>query len=159
MDFTIDKHRLDEACIKQAEMAGELSQRMAPARQALAEAKNAVGLAKAEAANHIRLHPEMYDIGKVTDSSVADAMLMQDSVQEAQAAVVQAQYIVDVLDAGREALNDRKYAVRDLVELWRADYYADTPMPGAGRTADQRDANHAEVAERSQRRRVRPEGE
>ncbi len=122
--FSIDIRELDVEWLEQPKMVGECSKRLAVAKRYLEAARNALELCKARAARAIRQNPKKYELSKVTDETVKEAVIIQKSVWSATEEVTKWRYRVDVLTGALNALEHRKRALENLVDLHGRDYFS-----------------------------------
>ena len=122
--FDVDKNRLDDEWIDQPRRYFNWAVQLEDARDSLEEAKAEFDVVKSEVDLAIRTNPDDYDLPKVTDKSVAAALITQPEYKEAQQAVFDAKYRVGVIQAAVTALDHRKRALEKLVDLHGQKYFA-----------------------------------
>jgi len=118
----IDPERLDEAWLEQAPMYLGYARAMAGARQDVDRARRSLVLITAQCEQAIRKNPEDFGISKVTEGAIKAALVLDGTVGEAEAEVLKLTYKVNVLTAILTALDHRKKALSDLVQLHIAQY-------------------------------------
>lgn len=119
----IDKFNLDEEWIGQPGLYFEWSEKLADARRSLDIAKSRADITAAETSTRIRSR-EAVKKSKVTEPLIK-AMIEQDrDNQEAQMAVIRAKHRVDVLSGMVTALDHRKKALENIVQLDGRQYFA-----------------------------------
>lgn len=119
-----DINRLDEEWVVQPALYHTWAVKLAKARRNLDRAEAELKLTKATVGKDIRKDPDSYGVDKVTETSVADAVLISKKVQEIQNRVIEYQFRVNVLLAMVTALDHRKRALEDLVTLQGRDYFS-----------------------------------
>lgn len=120
----IDEDRLDLECLRQPKRYYKYATMLADAQQVLAEAKAELDITKADLANAIRNDPEEYEMTKVTEASVAAAVICQDEYGTALQIVHDAKHEVDVLQAAVVSLDHRKRMLQNLIALHGQNYFA-----------------------------------
>jgi hypothetical protein len=127
---TIDPNRLDEEWLVQPRMYFKYAKRLADARLAVEEKKNRMEAIAAEIGNDMRLDPSAFDMAKATEESVKGMILTQPLYKNAHAAWLKAKHEADILAAAVTALDHRKKALENLVELHGQAYYAEPTARG-----------------------------
>lgn len=125
----IDQERLDEEWIRQPKLALHWGEELAKARHKVSELKAALDVTTAELDKEIRAAPEEHELGKVTETTVANTVLLQPEHQKALRDLNKAKYELDMVQAVVNALGDKKYALQDLVQLWNQSYFATPKAP------------------------------
>lgn len=136
----IDKDRLDEEWVKQPFRFHRFAKRLANARKKWGEAKAHADVVEAEVAQAIRRDPTKFGIstGKPTDAAVKAMVTLHLKVRAAKQAEIDAEHLVDVLEAVVNALEHRKKALENLVYLHGRDYFS-APRERDGEAAKVRD--------------------
>ena len=130
----IDPLRLDEDWVQQPKLYLEYAGKLADARRDLDLAKNELELTRAELDADIRVDPSQYDFdGKPTEKAIDACILCQKRYKTANEEVIAAKHKVDVLAAFVTALDHRKRALENLVDLHGQGYFAE---PKAKRQQD-----------------------
>lgn len=124
----IDEHRLEKEWCEQAPLFHKYALLLAEARRKYDELKNELSVTAAELDNAIRADPDSFDIPKVTETGIKNAILQQDIYQKLIEQQIAAQHEVNVLDAMVRALEQRRSALKCLVELRISDYYAEPTL-------------------------------
>lgn len=134
-DFlSIDENALDEAWLQQASLMHQYSVKLANARLELDDAKNALELARAKVAKKVRRNPKAFGCdGRLTESFVTDAVLLNSEFIEAQERVGEAKHTVDIVNAAVTALDHKRKALESLVYLHGQNYFAEPRVKGVGR--------------------------
>lgn len=125
-ELSIDPSRLDYEWARQAMLHAKYSQAAASARKQAREAKEDFELLKAQLDTNIRSDPTKYlgDV-KLTENALANCIRVQDSVQEAQQDMIDAEYHADLMEKMVYSILQKRDALLHLVRLFLAEYYAD----------------------------------
>jgi len=158
----IDEHHLEHMRRDQPELLYAVSKRVAQLMSKRDTAKKMLKEVEAEVALEIRSQAAQAQ-EKVTDKGVEAETCIHRDVRTARDAVTEAEAEYNAWDALRESFKDRSYAIRDLIELWLANYYGADMERGVRRDmvkerADQvmhhRQQRYEEGQQRSQRPRM-----
>lgn len=128
-DITIDPDSLDVEWMEQPRLMIKYSRHAAQMRKALDEAKQNLDIAKAEADKSLRNHPEKYGLSKVTDTAVANQILIHPKYKEAYSEYLDAKYESDMAISAVVAFEQRKSALENLVRLHGQQYFAGPSLP------------------------------
>ena len=128
-DITIDPDALDVEWLSQPRLMLRYAQHLAKVRQRLDEAKQALDIAKAEADKDIRTNPGDYDIEKITEAVVANAILTEKRYKRAYTEYLETKYEVDMAQGAVNAFEHRKAALENLVKLYGMQWFAGPKMP------------------------------
>lgn len=132
--LNIDQHNLDKEWTEQPKLYLDFATALATARQEADQAKAELEIVDAELDKNIRLHPTRFDIdGKITENVVSNTILAHKSHTKAYQRLIAAKHEVAVLQAAVEALEHRKKALENLVQLWLASYFAEPRVKGETR--------------------------
>lgn len=126
---SIDETRLDKEWIGQAETFYDAAVELAHARSKVAEAKAALDVMMALCAKKIRKNPEKYDLMKVTESAVEEAILLTEDHTKALAKLNGAKYHQDLCQALVDALDHKKKALESLAYLHGQNYFSAPKEP------------------------------
>jgi len=141
-DIKIDTSALDLEWEDQPVLMMKYTQHAANMRKALDEANQALTIAKAEADRTIRENPAGYDITRVTEGAIASAILTYKPYIQAYNQYLSAKYEEDMAKGAVQAFNQRKEALENLVQLFRASYFAGPKVPRELKVErERRDAN------------------
>jgi len=122
----INQLRLDEEWVNQPKLYLEYAAKLADARRDLDLSKSELELTVAELDADIRADPEGHDIGeKVTENAIKNCIPTLKRYQVANNALIDAKHKVDVLQAFVNALDHRKRALENLVDLHGQSYFAE----------------------------------
>jgi len=144
----IDPMRLDEEWLKQPKLYFEWATKLADTRREQDNAKIQLDLAIAQTDSRIRRKPDQFGLPeKPTESAINAKVGLADSVQEAKQALLDAKHAVDVAQAAVTALEHRKRALTELVELHSSNYFAEPKLPRSSAASPQ--MGKADVLQRS----------
>jgi len=93
------------------------------------EIKNKIEYEEARLSAEIRANPERFGVERVTEGSIASAILIQESMIEIKRQYLEAKEAADRLGAFKETIQQRKVALENLVSLWIAKYWSDVKIP------------------------------
>jgi len=151
----IDRLKLDEEWLDQPRQMYEWSKRVADAQMSLDEARSHLDVTRAELDREVRSNPGDYGLVKVTEGSISAAIEEDPRCMKANSAVRKARHAVDVAKAAVAALEHRKRALTQLVELFVRDYYSGMPQGSTQSSGELRrpvtDAEKEDVRKRGQR--------
>lgn len=133
--FEIDVENLDEEWMMQPKVFLKYSLKSVDARETFERAKAKLDVVKAELDLMIRRDPATFDLEKITESAITNTILLQPEYKEAQEEVHAAQHAYNVLQATVQALDHRKRALENLVDLHGMQYFAEPQAGKAGRSA------------------------
>ena len=122
--FDIDRNRLDEEWFNQPKLYAETSDKLADARRDLNQREAEFDLISSELDIQIRDDPSHFGIPKMSEGAIKNCIVAQDKYQKAQKKVRIAKHRVDVLAGYCKALDHRKKALENAVELFLADYFS-----------------------------------
>lgn len=142
-DISVDPDELDVLWLDQPntyyKYADPLSEAMSERnrlKRLAKRRKDELETVKARVNFEIRQNPEEYDLPKVTDVTVAAAVLLTEDYREAyerymeaEEAADQAQYVVNKLDAAVGAVSEKKSALEQLARLAGMGYYSTPNEP------------------------------
>ena len=129
IDMNIDENALDFELLEQPSLMAKYSRELAEARRDRDLAKEALDLKKAEIDLDIRDNPANYNLEKVTVAAVESCILMEGEFQEAQKALRDTNFEVNVLQGVVSAIEHRKSALEHLVKLYGQNYFAGPSVP------------------------------
>lgn len=128
-DITIDEAALDVEWTIQPNLMMKYARHAANMRLEMDKAKEALELVKAEIDKDIRLHPEKYEIEKITDKVVENTIPMQSRYKGASNDYIQAKFESDLAYSVVKAIDARKDALENLVRLHGQQYFAGPKIP------------------------------
>jgi hypothetical protein len=123
-DPTIDELQLDTEWLKQPRLYYDWAIYYADAKRDLATQKQKLDVVKAELAREIRSDPVRYNLDKVTETTVPACVLEQLEYKDANRDYINAQHRADVLGAAVAALEHRRRALENLVDLHGQNYFS-----------------------------------
>ena len=157
-DILIDGEALDQEWLRQPSLVMQYSKHAAEKTRRLDEAKQNLDIAKAEADKRIRTNPEAYDIAKVTETVIANAILIEEGYKDAYDEFLVAKYESDMARAAVVAFEHKKAALENLVRLFGQQYFAGPSMPlQINREWEQKEIDKSvnkKIAEGMQRRKL-----
>lgn len=117
----IDPYNLDKEWQDQADNVLICMQALARARREFDKAKEAYELVVAEVDREIRETSDK----KPSEKAIESMVLLDERVQEAQAALIETRYNINMLEAARAGLDNKRDALTNLVKLHGMGYYAE----------------------------------
>lgn len=117
----IDPYNLDKEWEKQTEYTLACMEALADARKELDIQKENYELVVAEVDREIRESADK----KPVEKAIEGLVLMDPRVQEAKVELIEAKYNVNILEAARAGLENRRDALTNLVKLHGMGYYAE----------------------------------
>lgn len=152
--FDIDKNMLDDEWLNQPKRYFEWAVRLEDARADFEICKAEFDVVKSELDLAIRTNPDDYDLPKVTDKSIAAALITQQGYKDAQQDMFETKHRVGVLQAVVTALDHRKKALEKLVDLHGQKYFASPRASESSREA-MSDVEKGSVRRRGKKKRSR----
>lgn len=128
-DVSIDENALDIEWLEQPSLVLKYSQWSAKCKLEVDRASEKLNIVKAELDQKIREDPEKYDVGKVTENAITNAIISHKRYQEAKADYLDKKYEAEMAQAAVWALNDKKAALENLVRLNGQNYFAGPSVP------------------------------
>ncbi len=133
----VDLGRLEEQWATQHRFARERYARIASLNKAAAEAQQKLKVIKAEVAKDVRANPDRYGYDSIKNKEqVEDAVTLSERVKVAEAAIIEADYRVDLGKAAIAEVEHRKRALEKEVDLFLGAYFAKPKKPAPGKAAD-----------------------
>ncbi len=124
-DLQIDEDKLDQEWLRQPELFFAYSIRLANAKRQMEEERRELDVTKAEIENDVRNNPEDYGLTKATEASVLATVTTQKGLKDANKKLIEAKHHVDILQATVNALDHRRRALENLVDLHGQGYFAE----------------------------------
>lgn len=124
LDIAIDQNLLDQEWVNQPRMYFKYAALLAKARDDFSRAKSSMEVTDADLGTEIRKSPEDFEVGKVTEASIQQAINNNALHKAAKKKMLDCQYEVSMLEAAVEALNHKKKALEKLVDLRLANYFS-----------------------------------
>ena len=128
-DLHIDQTALDLEWLGQAQLMLKYTEASASARREVDRLKEKLSVVRAESDKHIRSHPNMYSIEKVTESIIQSTIILEDDYQKAQAELIDAQYEWQMMQGAVSAVEQRKQALENMSRLLGLQYFAGPKAP------------------------------
>ncbi|MBW2309230.1 MAG: hypothetical protein JRG73_20095, partial [Deltaproteobacteria bacterium] len=137
--FDLDLNLLDRHWREQPQLVLTHGRELADAKDALERAKASLDVISAEIYLDVTNNPGNYGLAKATVDSTKAAVEQNSKVRQARKAVHDAKHTVDTLQALMNALDNRKWALENLVTLFTREYFAEPKTDRDGRNElDQR---------------------
>lgn len=128
-DLKIDKFSLDAECIDQPRKFMKWASLLADAMKERDETKQSLNLIRTEISLKARSNPSMFGIDKVTEASIQAAVDSDGNVTKTSDRLIQTQYNVNVLGAAKEAMEQRRSMLENLIKLFLSGYWAEPRVP------------------------------
>lgn len=142
----VDMYSLDKEWAEQANNYHIYAKKVSEARFEYSKKKAMLDLVKAELSLDIRSNPDKYKLPKTTEDTVNAAITVHDKTKVAQQELFDSKKELDDLEAILSALDHKKYALQDMVQLFLSDYFS-TP-----RSKDSVEANEKMKQEKMKER-------
>ena len=152
----IDENRLEKEWGNQALLFHNYAEQCAVARHVMDQAKAELDVTDAELDTLIRADPGSYGIEKTSESAIKNAILQQPGHQTALEGYNDAVHAVRMLEAMVRAMEHRKTALKSMVELRLANYYAEPTLNRSQQTAYD-EMSKTEVRSRGRAKRPTPQ--
>lgn len=140
LNLKIDENNLLNEWKGQAILMLDYGQQLADAQLEYDEAKARLSVVDAELDAAIRATPEKFGISKITETVVANTIILDPSHQEASRTLDLVRHDVKMLQAAVDAICQRKSALQGMTDLFLRQWYADPTsidQPSELRTAAQ----------------------
>ncbi|MCK9457303.1 MAG: hypothetical protein M0R31_08425 [Candidatus Riflebacteria bacterium] len=128
-DVKIDPEALDVEWLGQADLMRRYTKHSALMEKEADEAKERLEAGKARIEMEIRSNPEKYGLLKVTEASVSSAVLLQKEYQALVQEHINTKYEANVAKGAVRAIDQRKVALENLVNLFGRSYFAGPKTP------------------------------
>lgn len=125
----IDRLNLDVECARQPAMYLEVAELHATAKADLADAESELELVEAELGAAIRANPQRYNIARISNEAVKEAIVLQQEYQDATRTVNKLKRDVFILQAGINTLEHRKQSLENMTYLQGQGYFAGVKEP------------------------------
>lgn len=120
----VDMFQLDKEWSEQAKNYHDYAKKVSEARFEYSKKKAMLDLIKAELSLDIRNNPDKYKLPKTTEDTINSAVTVHDRTKIAQQEMFDSKKELDDLEAVLSALDHKKYALQDMVQLFLADYFS-----------------------------------
>jgi hypothetical protein len=128
-DLVIDRFRLEEECVDQPRRFMSWSEAYAEAIFKRDKAKQNLKVVSAQVQQRVRQDPELYGAVAgargVTEGAIQAVMDTHHEILEAEDLLLEADKNLQILKAAKEAFDDRKRQLTNLVHLQLGQYYSD----------------------------------
>jgi len=128
-DIQIDETALDIEWLSQPSLMMKYTRHAAETRMEADQEKERLDLVRAGLDKEIRIEPERFDIVKITESVVLNAVIAQQKYIMANDAYIQARFEAEVARGAVAAIDQRKTALENLVKLHGQQYFAGPKVP------------------------------
>ena len=122
--FDLDKFRLDEEWVEQPKLYFESASKLAASRQEYERAKAERDVVKAEEELKVRNNPEKYGLEKTTEAAIGQVVTTSLKLRVANEKIITTKYEMDMQQAEVDALEHRKKALENLVQLEARNYFS-----------------------------------
>lgn len=120
----VDMYSLDKEWSEQANNYHIYAKKVSEARFEYSKKKAMLDLVKAELSLDIRSNPDKYKLPKTTEDTINAAVTVHDRTKVAQQELFDSKKELDDLEAILSALDHKKYALQDMVQLFLSDYFS-----------------------------------
>ena len=127
--FDLDKNRLDDEWVVQPKRFLKAATELSDAKEEADRLKAERDLLEAELDNDIRSRPEDYGLAKLTEPAIKKTIMKEERMARMEDKIIKARHKVGVLDALVSALEHRKKALENLVQLRLAEYFSEPREP------------------------------
>lgn len=148
-DIEIDETALDVEWLEQPLLMAKYCRHMAEARLGMDLAKEALEVERATLDKEIRSDPEAFEISKLTEATVQNAIVTGQSYQSKMKKYITAKYEYEIAQAAVRSVEHRKSALENLVRLHAASYFAGPSVPRNLTEERDRQANRKVTIRRS----------
>lgn len=152
----IDLHHLEIENANQPKQREYFGRLLADAQKDFDDLKAALAVTRARIDTEVRQDPQAFELTKVTETTVENAVLLDRRHQEAVQKLNEARHRVGVLEAAVEGLVDRKKSLTNLVELHGQEYFA---APSGSRSRQEEEDVDGSMPKGVRGRRRREEGD
>lgn len=131
--FEIDPNRLDEEWLWHPKLYHEHAIKLADARKEYEQKKAELEVLTAEIDREIRLTPSGFGLEKITETVVANTVIIQPSYRKLQKEVIEAKHNVAIAEAAVSTMEHKKKALENIVQLRGMDYFSEPKLRDKGR--------------------------
>lgn len=128
-DIQIDEYTLETEWVKQSSLYMKWAEKHAEAVRVKDRYKEQLDLTKAELDFLIRAEPEKFNMTKVTEPAIVNAIYQNKEYIEALKKYNDAVTDTHIFKGAMDALNHKKTALENLTKLWLNSYYSDSNFP------------------------------
>jgi hypothetical protein len=123
-DLNVDKNALDFESIDQPRRFFKYAVMSAKVKKESSLLKRQATIKRAECAFDIRSRPAAYGLEKITDNAVFNVVESQDEVRKADEAYEESIYNYNIFEAAKQAFEQRKTTIENLVKLYNQGYWS-----------------------------------
>ena len=127
--FNLNKHKLDDEWISQPKLYFKHASLLADAKREAAQLKAELEVVEGELKMDIANHPADYGIEKPTVDAIKACVPTCKRHKNAVQALIDANHKIETLGAVVSALDHRKRALSDLVQLQLSNYWSEPRLP------------------------------
>ncbi len=128
--FEIDRYNLDLEWASQPDLAETWYKKLAETQYDVDEAERHLELTEAELYKDIREYPKKYNLERLTEEALKQAIRIQPTYQEAYKKLNRCKQKMGYNKAGTSAVEHKKKGIEGEVQLWLAGYFADPKIRG-----------------------------
>lgn len=131
----IDEHRLDRECVRLPGDFLKWAHLAAESKKDVAELENRLEVVYADLSKEIRLKPEDFQLEKITEAAIKETIRAHPRYQKVTQKLIDCQHHANMAQAVVSALDQKKRALTNLVELHGMGYFANPRVSEEGRQA------------------------
>ena len=128
-EISISRKQLDNEWAKQPVLCLKYGDLYAEAVAERDHLKRQMDVVRAQVDEKVRKSPEEYGLVKSTEAAIKSAIEASEEVDQINKDFIEATKNVNLLASAREAINHKKKALENLVQLQLAGYYGDPKIP------------------------------
>lgn len=128
-DIVIDESALDVEWLEQPRLFLRYCRKEHEARRDVDYAKERLDIVKAKLDKKIRANPDHYDIARISEMAIENAIKMEEEFQAANKERIEAGYEWGMAIAAVRAFDQRKSALENLARLHGQQYFAGPRIP------------------------------
>ena len=128
-DIVIDESALDVEWLEQPRLFLHYCRNEHEKRREMDYAKERVDVVKAGLDRKIRANPDHYDIARISEMAIENAIKMEDEFQEINKKFIETKYEYGMSIAAVRAFDQRKTALENLARLHGQQYFAGPRIP------------------------------
>lgn len=153
-DINIDPNSLDLEWLGQASLMLKYCQHAEKVRRDVDLKKEKLDIKRAELDKGIRTDPEKYNISRISEGAIANAILLDPDYQKLSSEYIDAKYESNMASAAVRAFDQRKSALENLVRLHAQQYFAGPKAPRnlAEESQKKQERSNERIARAMQRR-------
>lgn len=128
-DVNIDPDSLDTEWLDQPRLMLKYTRIEAEAKKDLGDAKARLDIIQADLDKAIRSNPDDFDLPKVTETAISNAIQSTKKYKEAQEEIREAEYHLNMAIGAVRSMYVKKEALENLVRLYGQQYFAGPKVP------------------------------